>query len=221
MPKPAKFAALAWTALILGIVGAVGSPVIFLNNVTAIAAGVGFVLGVIALFGTKKVLAGIGVALCVLAVVFTVVAQNAAVADLNAKLGAPAADHNATGQTYAVGQTHRGTDVDITIADPKAFTTSDNAAPKQNAKATSFQVTVANHSDKPWSAAMLLIQATAGNAPADEVYDSAAGLGGSPSQEILPGKNLTFRVGFVDAPGDLTIQVGTVGDDKVYFAYKR
>jgi hypothetical protein len=217
--KPAKFTALAWTALILGIVGVVGSPVIFLNNLTAVVAAVGFVLGVIALFGSKKVLAAIGVVLSVLAIVFTVVAQNAAVEDLKDKLGLPAADGNATGQTYHVGETHRGTDFDITIADAKAFTTSDVAAPKQNAPATSFQVTIANHSAKPWSAAMLIVQATGGNTTAEQVFDS--GLEGSPSQDVLPGKELTYRIGFLDGPGDLTIQVGSVGGDKVYFTHER
>ncbi|UJW30004.1 hypothetical protein L3Q67_32980 [Saccharothrix sp. AJ9571] len=42
--KPAKFAALVWASLILGIVGVVGSPIIFLNNLTAVAAAVGLVL---------------------------------------------------------------------------------------------------------------------------------------------------------------------------------
>ncbi|MDQ7802622.1 hypothetical protein Q5425_02690 [Amycolatopsis sp. A133] len=217
--KPAKFAALAWTALILGIVGVVGSPVIFLNNLTAVVAAVGFVLGGIALFGSKKILAAIGVVLSVLAIVFTVIAQNAAVEDLQDKLGLPATDDNAAGQTYQIGQTHRGTDVDITIADAKAFTTGDTAAPQQNAPATSFQVTIANHSAKPWSAAMLMVQATAGNTTAEQVFDTD--LEGSPSQDVLPGKELTYRIGFLDAPGDLTIQVGAVGGDKVYFVHQR
>ncbi|AIG73781.1 Hypothetical protein AJAP_04295 [Amycolatopsis japonica] len=221
VPRPTKFAGLAWTALILGIVGVVGSPIIFFNNLTAVVAGVGFVLGVIALFGSKKILAAIGVVLCVLAVVFTVIAQGAAVKELNEKLGLPESDKKASGQMYAVGETHRGTAVDITVSDPKAFTTGEYAAPAQNAKATSYQVTVVNHSDKPWSAAMLLVQATMGNTSAEQVFDTNAGLGGTPSQDILPGKELTFRVGFVDAPGDVTIQVGAVTDDKVYFVQKR
>lgn len=81
--RPARFGGLAWSALILGIVGLVGSPVILFNNLTAIATGVGVILGLIALFGTKKLLAGIGVALCVGAIVFTVSAQQAAVEELN------------------------------------------------------------------------------------------------------------------------------------------
>lgn len=82
-PKPAKFIGLAWAGLILGIVGVVGSPVIIFNNLTAIAAAVGFVLGVIALFGTKKIVAGIGVALTVAAVAITVAVQQSAVEELD------------------------------------------------------------------------------------------------------------------------------------------
>ena len=77
-PAPHRFGALAWTALILGIVGIVGSPIIFFNNLTVVVAAVGVVLGIIALFGTRKVLAALGTALCVAAVAFTLAAQNAA-----------------------------------------------------------------------------------------------------------------------------------------------
>lgn len=87
-PRPAhRFGALAWTAFILGIVGLVGSPIIFLNNLTAVGAAVGVILGVVALFGTQKVLATVGVALCVAGITFTVLAQDAAVAEFDRPLG--------------------------------------------------------------------------------------------------------------------------------------
>lgn len=75
-PAPHKFGALAWTALILGIVGVIGSPILLWNNLTVLAAAVGVVLGVIALFGTRKVLAAVGIGLCVAGVTFTVMAQS-------------------------------------------------------------------------------------------------------------------------------------------------
>lgn len=84
---PAKFVNLAWTALILGIVGVVGSIIPILNNLTAMAAVVGFILGFIATFGTRQGLALIGGALCGLAVVFTVIAQKHTVAELDKTLG--------------------------------------------------------------------------------------------------------------------------------------
>lgn len=72
----AKFVGLAWSALILGIVGVVFSAVPILDIFTMLAAIVGIVLGGIALFGSRKVLAAIGTALCVLAVVFTALVMN-------------------------------------------------------------------------------------------------------------------------------------------------
>lgn len=91
-PPPAqhRFGALAWSAVILGIIGVVGSPIIILNNLTAVVAVVGLILGAISLFGTRKVLAGIGVVLCIAAVAFTVAAQGAAVNDLNTTFTDPA-----------------------------------------------------------------------------------------------------------------------------------
>lgn len=82
-----RFVALAWTAVILGIVGIVGSIVPILNNLTAVIAGVGIILGVIALFGTRKILALIGVGLCIAAIVFTVMAQGAFVAAIDEEFG--------------------------------------------------------------------------------------------------------------------------------------
>jgi hypothetical protein len=83
-----RFGVLAWSALVLGIVGGVGvvggvvgSPIVFPDNLTTVVAGVGAVLGVIALFGARKALAGLGVVLCAAVIVFTVVAQGGAVAE--------------------------------------------------------------------------------------------------------------------------------------------
>ncbi|MGH3786914.1 MAG: hypothetical protein ACRDRG_10280 [Pseudonocardiaceae bacterium] len=85
--RPAKFVGLAWSSLILGIVGVVFSPLPFVNNVSALIAVVGIILAAIAVFGSQKVLAGIGAALCVLAVVFTMAVQRQTVAELDKAFG--------------------------------------------------------------------------------------------------------------------------------------
>ncbi|MBA0126266.1 SdpI family protein [Haloechinothrix sp. YIM 98757] len=92
-----KFSGLAWTGLILGIVGLVGSVIPILNNVTAVVAAVGFILGIIALFGTRKLLAGIGVALCVAAIAATVAAQQAFVDELEGPADVTETDENGNG----------------------------------------------------------------------------------------------------------------------------
>lgn len=64
---PERFTRLAWTSLILGIIGVAFAVVPILDIMTMLGAIVGIVLGVVALFGSRKVLAGIGAALCLLA----------------------------------------------------------------------------------------------------------------------------------------------------------
>jgi hypothetical protein len=85
--RPAKFVGLAWSSLILGIVGVVFSPLPIINNVSALIAVVGIILALIALFGSRKILAGSGAALCTLAIVFTVAKQNHDVAALDKAFG--------------------------------------------------------------------------------------------------------------------------------------
>jgi hypothetical protein len=71
----------------LGIVGVVFSPMPIINNLSALIAVVGIILALIALFGSRKVLAGIGAGLCVLAIVFTVAAQTALTKGLSGQGG--------------------------------------------------------------------------------------------------------------------------------------
>ena len=78
-----RFEALAWAALVLGIVGiiagvagaVVGSSIVGLEYLTIGLAAAGALLGVIGLFGTRKVLAGIGTVLCAGAIVVAMTAQ--------------------------------------------------------------------------------------------------------------------------------------------------
>jgi hypothetical protein len=78
-----RFEAPAWTALVLGILGIVagvvgalvGSSIVVLEYLTIGLAAVGALLGVIALLGTRKVLAGLGTILCAGAIVVAMTAQ--------------------------------------------------------------------------------------------------------------------------------------------------
>jgi hypothetical protein len=88
-----RFGALAWSALVLGIVGVAGSQILVANLLpVAVVAGVGAVLGVIALFGTRKLPAGVGLVLSVGAIVVIVLAQGAAVAEPDRATGGLAGD---------------------------------------------------------------------------------------------------------------------------------
>jgi hypothetical protein len=78
-----RFEGLAWTALVLGIVGMaagvasaiVGSDIVVLKYLTIGLAAVGALLGVIALVGTRKFLAAVGAVLCAAAIAVATTAQ--------------------------------------------------------------------------------------------------------------------------------------------------
>lgn len=75
-PRPAtRPGGLAVSSLVLGIIGVVLSFMPLINNLTAAGAVVGFVLGFIGIFRSRQVMSGIGVFLCAVAVMLTVVAQ--------------------------------------------------------------------------------------------------------------------------------------------------
>lgn len=78
-PTPRKTrkarAGMAITALILGIIAICGSPIPILNNATIIAGFIGVIFGIIGLFGTRRVMAGIGTALAIGGIVIGLVLQ--------------------------------------------------------------------------------------------------------------------------------------------------
>jgi hypothetical protein len=95
-----RFEALAWASLVLGIVGIVagvagalvGSSIAALEYLTIGLAVVGALLGVIGVFGTRKVLAGLGAVLCAAAVAVAMTAQVAEAPEADNPLDAAAQD---------------------------------------------------------------------------------------------------------------------------------
>lgn len=233
--KPTRFGALAWTAVILGIVGVVCSWVIFLNNLTAIAAFVGVVLGVIALFGTRKILASVGIVLCVLAIVFTVVAQQATVEELDkildggvhqgqAGVAGETAGQDAVTETPTWGKRHtwaNGLSVDVSA--PVACTPGQYAAPPNIARAVKFEITITNGTSAAFETALLSVGTDAqfNGQKADMVFDSSGGCDSTfDSATVLPGKTYTFHVAYSVAaqPGEMQLVFEpTFNSDKVAF----
>ncbi|MDX8050309.1 DUF4190 domain-containing protein [Lentzea sp. BCCO 10_0798] len=232
--KPTRFGALAWAAVILGIVGVVGSWVIFLNNLTAIAAFVGIVLGVIALFGTRKVLAAIGVVLCVIAIVLTVVAQQAAVKELDKILG-----DVSQGQVEAPGETAKqdaltenptwgkrftwANGLSVDVAAPTACTPGQYSAPSNIARAVRFEITITNGTSAAFETALMSVGTDAqfNGQKAEMVFDSSGGCDSTfDSATVLPGKTYTFHVAYsVGAqPGEMQLVFEpTFNSDKAAF----
>ncbi|MEU4802014.1 hypothetical protein [Actinosynnema sp. NPDC023587] len=233
-PKPKRFGALAWAALILGIAGVVGSPIIILNNLTAVIAGVGVVLGVIALFGSRKILATIGVVLCVLAIVFTVMAQGAAVRELEKIVDGTTNEGTvSSGDTKEAaatspptwGQRYTWKDgLAVEVSAPTACTPGEYAHPPNVVRGAKITVTIVNGTDKAFDTTLLSIgnEAQFAGKKADTIFDSngPCGGGGLENATVLPGKTYTYDKAFsVGAePGDLqiTLQPG-FGADKAVF----
>jgi hypothetical protein len=220
--KPTRFGALAWAAVILGIVGVVGSWVIFLNNLTAIAAFVGIVLGVIALFGTRKVLAVVGVVLCVLAIVLTVVAQQAAVKELDKILngdvnqgqaGAPGetAKQDAIAENPTWGKRYSWANgISVDVAAPVACTPGQYAAPANIARAVKFEITITNGTSAAFETALMSVGTDAqfNGQKADMVFDSSGGCDSTfDSATVLPGRTYTFHVAYAVGaqPGEMQL----------------
>jgi len=233
--KPARFGALAWTAVILGIVGVVCSWVIFLNNLTAIAAFIGVVLGVIALFGTRKVLAAVGVVLCVLAITFTVLAQQSAVEELDKILDGTTNQ----GQVGVAGETPKqdaavetptwgkrytwANGLAVDVAAPVACTPGQFSAPPDIARAVKFKVTVTNGTSAAFETALMSLgdDAQFNGQKAAKIFDSSGGCESTfDSATVLPGKTYTFDVAYsVGAqPGEMQLVFEpTFNSDKAAF----
>jgi hypothetical protein len=210
--RPGKFVGLAWSSLILGIVGVVFSPMPIINNVSAMIAVVGIILAFIALFGSRKLLAGIGAGICVLAIVFTISKQNHDVAALSGQGGTITGQQTSsdTVQQLTFGQSFTyqdGTTINITL--PSRYqpsSTSSTTAPRS----VSMKVTITNGTAKPLNLVLVSIQATAGEQAVEQVFDSAKGLDGTPSQTLPPGQRQTFTVAFglpYAGPTDFRVQI--------------
>lgn len=218
--KPARFGALAWTALILGIVGVVGSPIIIFNNLTVIAAVVGLVLGAIALFGTRKVLAIIGVVLCVAAIAFTVLAQQSAVEELDKILD------GGTNQGQTGGETPKqdalvdpptwgerytwANGLSIDVVPPVACTPGQYSAPPNITRAVKFKVTITNGTSAAFETALLSLgnDAQFNGQKAERIFDTSGACGSTlDTATVLPGKTYTYEVAYsVGAqPGEMQL----------------
>ncbi|MEV8440438.1 hypothetical protein AB0425_23910 [Actinosynnema sp. NPDC051121] len=242
LTKPTRFGGLAWAALILGIVGVVGSPVIILNNLTAVVAGVGFVLGCVALFGTRKIIAVIGVVLCVLGIVFTVMAQEAAVDKLDEIINGTTNQGQVSGGTDNAAPVEQKPEASkapptwgqrytwanglaVEVSAPVPCTPSQHAAPSNITRAVKITVTVTNGTDKPFDAGLLSFGSDAqfDGRKAETVFDSSGecGSGGLENATVLPGKTYTYETAFsVGAqPGELQLALQPdFGSDKAVFA---
>lgn len=121
----------------------------------------------------------------------------------------PSSTPDETGESvYKFGQTTKpkGT---LKIDAPVPFMPSSTAMPGGQDSAK-FKVKLTNTMDRPVPATAMMFSATVNGEPAEQVFDSAKGLNGTPDSMILPGRSITFSIAFVGpADGDWTVDASS------------
>ncbi|GAA3844517.1 hypothetical protein GCM10022243_08590 [Saccharothrix violaceirubra] len=219
------FGVLAWPSIALGVVGLACSPVLGINRITAIVAGVGVVLGVIALFGGRKLLATVGVVLSVLAIASTVVVRTGST-DVATVGGGATASPSAAPDGLTWNQRFKWKDGLVAeIATPTVCTTGTFAVPRKINRAVKVTITVTNGTDRPFDAAVLTRVGGDGkfdNRKADLIQDSPDGGcgGGVETQSVAPGSSFTYDVAYSVSPQtgklEITLQPGFNADKAVF-----
>jgi hypothetical protein len=123
---------------------------------------------------------------------------------------APPPTTSAAAKYAKFGDTYTWKDgVSITISAPAPYTPANRyttIAP--GTSGLSFTVTIVNSSTAEYNPGMFHASAQSGNVEADQIFDSAGGLGGQPETVVLPTREVSFPIGFaVTNPADIVMQV--------------
>jgi len=100
----------------------------------------------------------------------------------------------------------------VTVGKPQLFKPSKTAAIVGGAAAryVTMEIVITNGTTTNYAAASTVINATFAGAEVQRVYDAASKVSGAPTNDVLPGKSVVFRVGFAvptkDA-GELQVEV--------------
>jgi hypothetical protein len=109
------------------------------------------------------------------------------------------------------GETYEYEDgLSLTISAPQPYTPSDSAAVGEPVPTqfVVFEVTIKNGTGGNYDPVSFTATMQSGNTEQQQVFDSAAGIGGTPTTPILPGRESVFRIAFgAGDPNDLVMQV--------------
>jgi Protein of unknown function (DUF2510) len=110
-------------------------------------------------------------------------------------------------ETAIFGETWEYTDgLAVTISEPRSFEPSGTAIAPEAAAYVLFDVTIANGTDEPYEP-LVITSMQSGSTEAEEVFDSENGLDGPPNTTLLPGREVTFQIGYgVAETGDLVLE---------------
>jgi hypothetical protein len=131
---------------------------------------------------------------------------------------APEADPSVTDMTVtAPGSFSWENGLIVDVSAPTATRFSSSACCATGGKGVAFTVRVVNGSDQVIQPYMLLTSLTADGVAAEQVFDSAKGYTGTPTNSIPPGRELTFPVAFDTAGGDLLFEIGGFSYTSAFF----
>jgi hypothetical protein len=118
------------------------------------------------------------------------------------------AEEAPAGEPAVFGESWEYTDgLAITISEPKPFEPSDTAFASEAAAYVVFEVTITNGTAADYEP-LVITSVQSGDAEAEEVFDSENGLEGAPSTTLLPGREVTFQIGYgVADAADLVMEV--------------
>ncbi|MCV9996533.1 hypothetical protein OIU93_19905 [Paeniglutamicibacter sp. ZC-3] len=98
--------------------------------------------------------------------------------------------------------------ITIKIGQPKAYKPSQSAAVSGDGDPIAFNVTIVNGTGERFDPAMFNATMQSSNVEADQIFDSAKKLEGTPSTTILPKRESSFQLGFTVADKkDLVLEV--------------
>ena len=113
--------------------------------------------------------------------------------------------------TAAFGDTVAFDDgLEVTVSAPQPYTPSDTAYVDGPAPASyvAFDVTVTNGTGADYEPVGLFLTLQSGSSEEPQVFDSEQGLDGAPYTTLLPGRSVSFRIGFgASAPHDLVLEL--------------
>ncbi|QCB51317.1 hypothetical protein E5720_20600 [Rhodococcus sp. PAMC28707] len=121
---------------------------------------------------------------------------------------APATTAESTNSVFGQAFTFKN-GLSVGVSGPQPFSPSASASTRNaQGEFVSFDVTIVNGSADNYEPAMFSTSLQSGNTEADQVFDTASGIGGAPSTVLLPSRESQFTIAFeVSDPADLVLQV--------------
>ena len=131
----------------------------------------------------------------------------------------PAEDSDGDDNIAPFGETlKRGDGLEVTVTPPESFEPGRySAGGEKSPEHVRLEITLKNGTDEPFDPSMLYATVTSGGAEGEEVFDD--GLEGAPMTTVLPGKSVTYPVGFgVKDSSDvlMEIELDWVGETAIF-----